>query len=286
MPARVPSNASDLCKRLLLNEQRLIDHVCDSASQSMSMPLAGALHMYLRAAAALISGGTIHPFAPLRLTADDSPLTGGERLFRNVGVFGCSANPITLGHLLALLSAIVELRLDVVVFVPQGGALIHKPCAAHHQVPEGLRFRMATVALRWLRPLVRVSTISRGTDSICESSLQTLRELNSGRYTNWLFLSGSESAQRLTSVTEGLIRFAKPASNCGDAASVGWILRCTDEATVRQAERKNAARLQHAGFNPRCFVIETPPVMSALSSGCYRQCLLPAIRRSRCARDR
>ena len=133
----------------------------------------------------LARDGSIQPWRTLRLSADDPVEEAGGRPLR-LGIFPVKANPIHWGHILAGLSALVNARLDKVVYLlsfeANDGSLL---------LPDELRFDTARALIESFSPLLTFSHITHSENGDDKPDAFGLLELNPTLRIDAFYMAGA-----------------------------------------------------------------------------------------------
>lgn len=138
----------------------------------------------------LYTSGDINPFVQIRTGDYDPTLKVTEQMVR-VGFYPVAADPFHWGHLIAGLNAIVQFKLDKVVFLIAGSDL-RKPGLT----PAAIRHPMGQDVLRCFKPLFEYSPIAYDRDCDGERGLFHFLKLNPHQKMDVYYLAGSDHYRR------------------------------------------------------------------------------------------
>jgi len=138
----------------------------------------------------LFSSGEINPFVQVRTSSYDPAMKQSEFPVR-IGFFPVAANPFHWGHLLAGMSAIVQFKLDKLVYLVAGNDR-RKPGL----VPAAIRHPMAQDVLKLFFPLFEYSSLTYDDDADGETALFRFLRLNRHQKMAVWYLAGSDHYRR------------------------------------------------------------------------------------------
>jgi nicotinic acid mononucleotide adenylyltransferase len=142
--------------------------------------------------AELARTGQLRPFFHIGLAEGEEPVLVEPWPLR-VGFYPLAANPMHWGHILVALSAMVQMKLDKVVFVIAGRDR-RKPS----MTSEETRHYLGRAVIESFHPLFAYSPLALGTDLDGEANLGRLLKLNRQQAMEICYIAGGDHYQRTT----------------------------------------------------------------------------------------
>ncbi|HTP59149.1 MAG TPA: hypothetical protein VMM82_09545, partial [Spirochaetia bacterium] len=184
--------------RAIARMQRFISTQLQGMAQVVTdQPRRASLHSIASCAADrmlelddMVRSGLTNPWRALRLDRS-SPPPEPERSTLRIGVYALAANPLHWGHVLVGLSALVQMKLDRVVFVIAGEDP-RKPFL----LPAEIRHRLARTIIDIFEPFFAYSAIALGTNRDGETNMGRLFALNPELSIHAYYIAGSDHCRR------------------------------------------------------------------------------------------
>jgi nicotinic acid mononucleotide adenylyltransferase len=146
--------------------------------------------------AELAKSGLLNPFFRIGLAEGEGPVLAEHRPLR-LGFYPVAANPMHWGHILVALSAMVQVKLDKIIFVIAGRDR-RKPS----MTSEETRHHLGQSVIESFHPLFAYSPLALGTDLDGETNLGRLLNLNWQQPLEVYYVAGGDHYQRTTSSGE------------------------------------------------------------------------------------